>query len=135
VGHAISYPKKVLEAPARQRGKTGRQYRYTCPQCGAEYLHETAGNTIEQVPQGADFRIRVVGLAERIQVNSPHVLRFWGLPLEWQGIELTPIEVRRLQKRAQRIRQRLSQDYMEDEVLAWERFRLTPKEVRRLLRR
>ena len=135
VGHAISYPRKVLDAPTLRRVKTGRQYRYACPQCGAEFLHETASNIIDEVPQGADFHIRLVFGDERIQVNSPHVLKFWGLAPAWRGIELTTTEVRKLQKRANKIRQRLSQGHMEDEALAWDRFRLTPREIRRLLGR
>jgi len=135
VGHAISYPKKILDSQAPGRHKTGRQYRYTCPRCGAEYLHETVIDAIDEVPRGADFRIRWVNGQEWIQINSPHVLKFWGLPAERQGTELTPTEVTRLRKRAQRIRQHLSHGHMEDEVLAWEQFRLTPHEIKELLGR
>jgi hypothetical protein len=113
----------------------GRQYRYACPRCGAEFLHETVSNTVDEIPQGADFRIRLVVGEERIQVNSPHVLKFWGLTPGLKGIELTTVEVRKLQKRAKRIRRQLSQGHMEDEVLAWDRFRLTSREIRRLLGR
>ena len=135
VGHAISYPRKVLDSQAPGRHKTGRQYRYTCPRCGAEYLHETIRGTIDEIPKGADFRIRWVNGQERIQINSPHVLKFWGLSPEWQGTELTSTEVTRLQRRAQGIRHQLSHGHMEDEVLAWEQFRLTPQEIKKVLGR
>ncbi|NIQ38201.1 MAG: hypothetical protein GTN81_06395 [Proteobacteria bacterium] len=135
VGHAISYPKRVRDPEALTKGRVGHEYRYVCPNCGAEYIYETLSRTISNVPEGADFNIRLVDGEEIIQVNSPHILLFWGLSPEERGIELTTREVRDLQRRSWEIRDRLSSEQLGDEVLVWEQFKLTPEEMRRLLGR
>jgi hypothetical protein len=113
----------------------GYEFRYVCPRCETEYIHDTLNRSVLEVPEGADFRIRLVEGEEIIQVNPPYILRLWGLPPEKSGIELKAEEVRKLAKRARRIQDRLSDRFIDDEFLVWERFRLSPKETRKLLGR
>jgi hypothetical protein len=63
------------------------------------------------------------------------MLRFWGLPAERKGLELTDKEVRKLQRRARRIRRSLSTDLLDDDIFVWEQFKLTPEEIEKLLGR
>lgn len=135
VGHALSYPKAILDPESLRKGRKAYEYRYACPNCGAEYIYETSHQQTHEVPEGADFNIRVVAGREMIQVNSPTVLKFWGLSPEKRGVELTPQEVRKLQRRASRIRNSLAGNHLDDDILVWQRFRLTSEEIRRLLGR
>ena len=135
VGHDLFYPKSIDDPEALSKGKTGYEYRYVCPYCGAEYIHETLTEQIHEVPEGADFHIRLVNGKEMIQVNSPYMLKLWGLSPEKRGIQLAAREVRKLQRRARKIRNTLSSNHLDDEVFVLERFRLTPEEARRLLGR
>ena len=135
VGHAISYPKRRLNPRLGRRKRAGHEYRYVCPRCGAEYVRDTLSRQTDEVPRGADFHIRIVRGEEIIEVNSPQMLRFWGLPAERKGLELTSKEVSRLQRRARRIRRSLSTDHLDDDVFVWEHFRLTPEEMENLLGR
>lgn len=135
VGHDIFYPKGLDDPEAARKGRKGYEYRYVCPTCGAEYIHETLNRRTYEVPKGADFHVRLVGGEEMIQVNSPQMLRLWGLPPEKKGIELTAGEVRQLEGRARKIRNGLSSHQLDDEVFVWERFRLTPEEIKELLGR
>ena len=135
VGHSVSYPKSIEDPDALREGRTGHEYRYVCPSCGGEYIQDTLNRVITEIPEGADFRIRLVKGEERVQVNSLHMLRLWGLPLEKKGIELAAREVRKLQRRVRRIKQSLSSNQCEDEVFIWERFKLTSEEIRKLIGR
>jgi len=135
VGHDLFYPKRIDDPEALSKGKTGYEYRYVCPHCGAEYIHETLSQQIYEVPEGADFHIRLVKGEEIVQVNSPYILELWGLSPEKKGVRLTAREVRKLQRRARKIRKRLSSNQLDDEVFVLERFKLTPEEIRRLLGR
>lgn len=135
VGHAIFYPKDILDPEALRKGRIGYEYRYVCPGCGAEYIHETLNRLIYDVPKGADFNIRLVNGEEMIQVNSPYMLKFWGLSPEKRGVELTTKEVRKLQRRTWKIQNSLSSNQLNDEILVWERFKLTSKEIKKLLGR
>jgi hypothetical protein len=135
VGHAISYPKRHLNRRLRGREGVGHEYRYACPDCGAEYIQDTLSRQTHQVPRGADFHIRIAQGEEIVRVNSPQMLRFWGLPAERKGLELTDKEVRKLQRRARRIRRSLSTDLLDDDIFVWEQFKLTPEEIEKLLGR
>ena len=135
VGHTLSYPKAILDPESLRKGRKRYEYRYACPHCGAEYVHETSRRQPHPIPRGADINIRIVKGQEIIQVNSPTLLKYWGLSPEQKGIELTAQEVGKLQERAQRIRNGLSDDHLEYDILVWERFRLTNEQIRELLGR
>jgi hypothetical protein len=135
VGHDLFYPKNVEDPTVSRKGRRGYEYRYVCPRCGREYLYETLNRRVYVVPEGADFRIRLVRGEEVIQVNSPYILKLWGLSPEKKGVELTGREIRKLKERAKRIRNTLSSDYLDDEIFVWGKFILTPAEARDLLGR
>lgn len=135
VGHDIFYPKSIDDPKAARKGRTGYEHRYVCSRCGTEYIHETLNRLTHEVPEGADFHIRLVKGEEMIQVNSPQMLRLWGLSPEKKGIELRAGEIRKLQGRAREIRDSLSSQQLDDEILVWERFSLTPEEIKELLGR
>lgn len=64
VGRAIGYPKPIQDCGPRVR--TYHEYRYVCPDCGKEWLHDTLFNEVGEITD-AQFPIKIVDGREVIE--------------------------------------------------------------------
>jgi len=66
------YPKIILEPGVK---KIYNEYRYVCPKCNKEWVHDTLQNLIFEVPKDAQFHFKVIKgkvilISERIYKNK-----------------------------------------------------------------
>lgn len=94
VGHAICYPKEIVDHPLR----IYHEYRYVCPNCGKEWIHDTLDRVIYEVPENAQFHIRLVNGKEVFETKDQRVIEHLRLKPQKQ-IKLTSEEFEKLIKR------------------------------------
>ena len=74
VGRALGYPKQTLETRPIAVGKStqreihGHEYRYTCPNCGKEWVHDTLHNEVWEIKE-ADVSIKLVDGKEFFHIS------------------------------------------------------------------
>lgn len=84
VGHAISYPKLIHETRVIAKGKptereiNGHEYRYTCPNCGKEWIHDTLSKVIYEI-KSAQFHIELINGKELYKTKDLHICKHYGL--------------------------------------------------------
>jgi hypothetical protein len=68
VGHSIGYPRGLYDHPKR----VYHEYRFVCPKCGKEWIHDTSERGIFRVPRASQFKIKLNKNREIIRANPKH---------------------------------------------------------------
>lgn len=92
VGRAIGYPKKSQDT--LPNGRHGNEYRYTCPNCGKEWIHDTFARVVWEI-KSAQCHVRLVNEKEIIRTRDPYLLKHWGLNPD-KAVQLTSEEIMNL---------------------------------------
>jgi hypothetical protein len=108
VGHSIFYPKSASEAYLRPEyghkcKRYGHEYRYVCPKCGKEYIHDTSCfphseiwdiNEFMSEFGGPQWNIKIIDGKEILTTRDAVMLKDLGSDKDF--IELTPTELKRI---------------------------------------
>jgi len=84
VGRAIGYPKRCYEKRTIAKGKPterkigGYEYRYTCPNCDKEWLHDTIIRMIFPI-ESSQFQIKIRDGEEVYTTKDKHAIEHFGL--------------------------------------------------------
>jgi len=92
VGSALDYPKGVWEG--QPEGMDWYEYRYTCPECGKEYLEETRDGAIPEI-EDPMCNIRLINGKEIYEPREPYFLEYLGFNKNEKGVRLTAKELRK----------------------------------------
>lgn len=114
VGRAIGYPKEGQQPYqstewGHKYDKYGHEYRYVCPKCGKEYIHDTTQfpSEIYDINEscsdlgGPQWNIKIIDGKEILTTRDALMLAHLGIDNK-DYIEVTPAELKRIESRRRR---------------------------------
>jgi hypothetical protein len=84
VGRVLGYPKPTQQKRTIALGTNGKreigghEYRYLCPKCGKEWLHDTLFNIITKI-KSSQFQIKSINGEEFYKTEEPNTLKHYKL--------------------------------------------------------
>jgi hypothetical protein len=105
VGRAIGYPKNI----PGYKNKFGipnifHEYRYVCPKCGLEFIHDTLFREIARVPQNPQYQIKLINGKEWIETKDKILVQQLGFGSK-KRIKLSVEEFKKRQRQYRATRQ------------------------------